>query len=134
MAEIIVHEDQNAMPTSSETLEDSTSNLSPENAEPAVSKSRTSSLGKMFQKMRLSEVRSKIKKEGGHLKEKISDEIAKTSSATVSTESSYKQGFRVSESVEGVLDNHGTKSGLGANDSVQNNGSKIIIYLLCIIL
>lgn len=83
--------------------------------------------------MRLSEVRSKIKKEGGHLKEKISDEIAKTSSATVSTESSYKQGFRANESVE-VLDNHGTKSGLGANDSVQNNGSKIIIYLLCIIL
>lgn len=38
MAEIIVHEDQNAMPTTSETLEDFTSNLSPENAEPAVSK------------------------------------------------------------------------------------------------
>lgn len=66
-------------------LVDSTSSLQ---EDVKASKSRTGSLGKMFQKMRLSEVRSKLKREGAS---KSSADFTKSASATDSSASSLKE-------------------------------------------
>lgn len=125
MAELIVSEEQTNLPPSLmvvEPLNDSTSNLDHEHDEPAMSKSRTSSLGKMFQKMRLSEVRAKLKKEGSVSKDKMSEGFAKAASATDATDSAVHHGVLSSESVDGVLHNESKKSGVVDRASLHSSG------------
>lgn len=128
MAEIVVHDEQIALPVASieNIQEDSTSNLNPGHAEQTVSKSRTSSLGKMFQKMRLSEVRLKLKKEGGTSTEKISEVMSKTASATES--STYKKGLKASESVDGEFPIPGSKTAIDKRASLPSNESKRLFF------
>lgn len=115
MAELITPEEQITLPPPAvEDFDDSSSNLNP--GEYTISKSRTSSLGKMFQKMRLSEVRAKLKKEGSS-KEKMSDEVSKITNDVVDN------GFSSSESIDGA-DKQEAKSEHADKASVRTNTSE----------
>lgn len=98
------------MPNIINNYGDSTSSLTPNIEEPTLSKSKTSSLGKMFQKMRLSEVRAKLKKEGG----KSSMDLGKTDSVT-------EPEFSKSESIDGFV-----KKGAIEKASVHSSGGTFI--------